>query len=71
MPDFVLDLAINGELLDLVRKVRQAQSEMWSTLPAELFVNQHGSLDIDSARRYGAQIIDTIDFMHERGVIHR
>jgi serine/threonine protein kinase len=32
---------------------------------------QHGSFDIDSARRYGAQIIDTIDFMHERGVIHR
>lgn len=48
---FVLDLAINGELLSVIKK--------------------HGSLDVDSARRYGAQLIDTVEFMHERGVIHR
>jgi 3-phosphoinositide dependent protein kinase-1 len=48
---FVLDLAINGELLTAIKK--------------------HGSFDVDSARRYGAQLIDTVEFMHERGVIHR
>lgn len=48
---FVLDLAINGELLALIKK--------------------HGSFDVDSAKRYAAQLIDTVDFMHERGVIHR
>jgi len=32
---------------------------------------QHGSLDIDSARFYAAQLLDTIEFMHDRGVIHR
>jgi len=48
---FVLDLAINGELLGFVRKF--------------------GSLDLVSARYYAAQLIDTLEFMHERGVIHR
>lgn len=48
---FVLDLAINGELLGLIKK--------------------HGSFDVDSAKRYAAQLIDTVEFMHERGVIHR
>ncbi|GHJ84958.1 hypothetical protein NliqN6_1360 [Naganishia liquefaciens] len=48
---FVLDLAINGELLSVIKK--------------------HGSFDVDSARRYGAQLIDTVEFIHERGVIHR
>jgi serine/threonine protein kinase len=67
-----LDLAINGELLDLVRKVSFSASS-YRFLNGELIPHlvQHGSFDIDSARRYGAQIIDTIDFMHERGVIHR
>lgn len=32
---------------------------------------QYGSLDMFSARYYAAQLIDTIEFMHERGVIHR
>lgn len=32
---------------------------------------QYGSFDIDSARYYAAQLIDTIEFMHEREVIHR
>lgn len=48
---FVLDLAINGELLDIIKS--------------------YGSLDLESARRYAAQLIDVIQFMHERGVIHR
>lgn len=48
---FVLDLAINGELLSFIKK--------------------YGSFDVDSAKRYAAQLIDTIEFMHERGVIHR
>jgi 3-phosphoinositide dependent protein kinase-1 len=32
---------------------------------------KYGSLDMFSARYYAAQLIDTIEFMHERGVIHR
>lgn len=47
----MLELASNGELLNLIR--------------------QHGSFDIESVRYYAAQIIDTIEFMHEREVIHR
>ena len=35
------------------------------------FIRKHGSLDIHSARYYAAQLIDTIEFMHDRGVIHR
>lgn len=34
-------------------------------------IRQHGSFDLESARYYAAQIIDTIEFMHEREVIHR
>ncbi|KAJ9092914.1 hypothetical protein QFC21_006626 [Naganishia friedmannii] len=48
---FVLDLAINGEILSFIKK--------------------HGSFDVESAKRYAAQLIDTVEFMHERGVIHR
>ncbi|RSH92758.1 pkb-activating kinase-like protein [Saitozyma podzolica] len=35
------------------------------------FIRKYGSLDLISARYYAAQLIDTIEFMHERGVIHR
>ena len=35
------------------------------------FIRKFGSLDIESARYYAAQLIDTIEFMHDRGVIHR
>ena len=35
------------------------------------YLRKYGSLDIDSARYYAALLIDTIEFMHERGVIHR
>ncbi|KAJ9117630.1 hypothetical protein QFC22_004480 [Naganishia vaughanmartiniae] len=35
------------------------------------FIKKYGSFDVDSAKRYAAQLIDTIEFMHERGVIHR
>ena len=34
-------------------------------------IRQNGSFDVDSARYYSAQLIDTIEFMHERDVIHR
>jgi serine/threonine protein kinase len=51
MKDYVLELASNGELLDLIRK--------------------NGSLDINSTRYYAAQLIDTIEYIHEREIIHR
>ena len=35
------------------------------------FIRKYGSLDLDSARYYSAQLLDTLEFMHERGVIHR
>ena len=35
------------------------------------FIRNFGSLDLVSARYYAAQLIDTIEFMHDRGVIHR
>lgn len=35
------------------------------------FIRKFGSLDLVSARYYAAQLIDTIEFMHDKGVIHR
>ncbi|WVQ97009.1 hypothetical protein IAU59_004119 [Kwoniella sp. CBS 9459] len=35
------------------------------------YIRKHGSLDLNSARYYAAQLIDTIEFMHEKGVVHR
>ena len=34
-------------------------------------IRKNGSLDTDSTRHYAAQLIDTIEFMHEREIIHR
>ncbi|KIR43325.1 serine/threonine protein kinase [Cryptococcus deuterogattii 99/473] len=34
-------------------------------------IRKYGSLDIASARYYAAQLIDTLEFVHSRGVIHR
>lgn len=34
-------------------------------------IRRYGSFDVDSARYYSAQLIDTIEFMHERDIIHR
>jgi 3-phosphoinositide dependent protein kinase-1 len=48
---FVLDLASNGELLGVLKKM--------------------GTFDEECTRFYGAQILDSIDYMHSRGVIHR
>ncbi|WWC60568.1 uncharacterized protein I303_103142 [Kwoniella dejecticola CBS 10117] len=35
------------------------------------FIRKFGSLDLASAKYYSAQLIDTIEFMHEKGVVHR
>ena len=35
------------------------------------FIRKCGSLDLISARYYAAQLVDTLEFMHDRGVIHR
>ncbi|KAI4190995.1 MAG: hypothetical protein L6R41_000445 [Letrouitia leprolyta] len=48
---FVLDLASNGELLGVLKRLT--------------------TFDEECTRFYGAEILDTIDFMHARGVIHR
>ncbi|KAL8906917.1 MAG: hypothetical protein Q9207_001725 [Kuettlingeria erythrocarpa] len=48
---FVLDLASNGELLGILKRLT--------------------TFDEECTRFYGAEILDTIDFMHARGVIHR
>ncbi|KAL1960913.1 hypothetical protein VTO42DRAFT_5897 [Malbranchea cinnamomea] len=48
---FVLDLASNGELLGVLKRMT--------------------TFDEECTRFYGAQILDTIDYMHKRGVIHR
>lgn len=34
-------------------------------------IRKYGSFDISSARYYAAQLIDTIEFIHERDIIHR
>lgn len=67
MPDFVLELAGNGELLGAIRKVRMIRVGHADSANGV----QYGSLDVTSARFYAAQLIDTIEFMHGRGVIHR
>ncbi|KAL9031100.1 MAG: hypothetical protein Q9196_000835 [Gyalolechia fulgens] len=48
---FVLDLASNGELLGVLKRLT--------------------TFDEECTRFYGAEILDTIDFMHAQGVIHR
>ncbi|KAI4175075.1 MAG: hypothetical protein LQ348_006238 [Seirophora lacunosa] len=48
---FVLDLASNGELLGVLKRLT--------------------TFDEGCTKFYGAEILDTIDFMHARGVIHR
>jgi 3-phosphoinositide dependent protein kinase-1 len=34
-------------------------------------ISQLGSLSTDCARYYSAQIVDALDYMHSKGVIHR
>ena len=51
LPDFVLDLARNGELQSRISRM--------------------GSLSTACARYYAAQLVDALDYMHMRGVIHR
>ena len=48
---FVLDLASNGELLGVLKRL--------------------STFDEECTRFYGAEIMDTIHFMHAQGVIHR
>ncbi|KAK6907621.1 AGC/PDK1 protein kinase [Kwoniella mangroviensis CBS 8886] len=35
------------------------------------YIRKYGSLDLISVKYYAAQLIDTIEFMHEKGVVHR
>ena len=51
LKDFVLDLAPNGDLADLVKKF--------------------GSLSLRCARWYTAQIVDTVLWIHSKGIVHR
>ncbi|KAI4216354.1 MAG: hypothetical protein LQ351_001364 [Letrouitia transgressa] len=48
---FVLDLAINGELLGVLKRMT--------------------TFDEECTRFYGAEILDTVSYMHSRGIIHR
>ncbi|KAK9467786.1 kinase-like domain-containing protein [Lipomyces arxii] len=48
---FVLDLASNGELFTVLKRL--------------------GTLSIECTQYYCAQLIDAIEYMHNRGVIHR
>jgi len=34
-------------------------------------ISRMGSLSVASARHYTAQLVDAIDYMHSKGVIHR
>lgn len=34
-------------------------------------ITRLGSLSTDCARYYGAQIVDALEYMHSKGVIHR
>lgn len=34
-------------------------------------IRKCGSLDLESSRFYAAQLIDTIEFIHDREIIHR
>lgn len=49
--DFVLSLAPNGDLRELVKSV--------------------GSFSTNCARYYAATIVDTVQWMHTKGVLHR
>ena len=35
------------------------------------WIRKYGSFDLESARYYTAQLVDTIEFIHDKGVIHR
>lgn len=50
-PDYVLDLAANGDLKTLVQKL--------------------GSISLNCARYYTAQLVDAVLYLHESGVAHR
>jgi len=68
---FVLDLATGGELLGTLKRVSSKKNteRTRDRLKTELF--KLGTFDEECTRFYAAQILDTIEYMHTRGVIHR
>lgn len=74
--DYVLEYAENGELLKWIKTVsplRIGCPAILQVLTPFLFAFplQFGSFDLRSARYYIAQILSAVEYMHEKGVIHR
>lgn len=69
--DYVLEYAENGELLKWIKKVRNLLLRLKACMLTAADFAQFGSFDLRSARYYIAQILSAVEYMHEKGVIHR